>query len=165
MEIKDLGEFISTSISSLDKYKEILLQAAQVLGKSQAKLDDEYSKRAPLASTEEKVQAEVAVEEVKQEEQVVEETPVAQEEVKEEKVEEVEKEAPKPAPQAEPQVEQPKYVVTDFGRGPKGPRPQNGQKPPFNQNGPRPPFDPHRKPGFNKNGNHGFKQQHYNFIA
>ncbi|MCR4875333.1 MAG: translation initiation factor IF-2 [Clostridia bacterium] len=182
MEIKDLGEFISTSISSLDKYKEILLQAAQVLGKSQAKLDDEYSKRAPLASTEEKVQEEVAVEEVKQEEQVVEETPVAQEEVKEEKVEEVEKEAPKPAPKAEPQAEQPKYVVTDFGRGPKGPRPQNGQKPPFNQNGqrppfdpnrkpgfnqngPRPPFDPNRKPGFNQNGKPGFKQQPSNFVA
>ena len=153
-------------MSTLDKYKQVLQQAALYLDRAQQKLDSEIQKRGSVEAVD-----------IKKEETKVEE--VVNEEVKvEEKVEEVKTEEVKPAPAPEKKEEvkkdnppQPKYVVTDFGRG-GNQRPQNREgRPPFN--GPKQGFNPNGKPGFNnqrpgfnQNGKPGFnKPQQSSYVA
>ena len=159
MELKDLGEFITTSLQTLDKNKESLMKAAQLLLSAQTVLNAEFEKRGKVEIQEEIPQEETVQEDVNVEEAKVEE---AQEEVAA-PVEEAPKAEPVKEKEAAPQqAEQPKYVVTDFGRGAK--RDQQGQKPfnrdnregrpPFNKD--QKPFNRDGKPGFNRDGKPGF---------
>ena len=143
MELKDLGEFITSNLKTLESEKEKLLKAAQLLLNAQNLLNAEFEKRGSVAQVEEPEQEEAVQEEVAE---VKEE--VVQEEVKEETVE-------TPAPQPKPQEEKPQYVATDFGRGVK--REQRGDPKPFNRDG-RPPFNKDGKP-FNRDGKPGFNPQ------
>ena len=158
MEIKDLGEFITSSLKTLDSEKEKLSKALQLLLNAQNVLNAEFEKRGSEAPVEKEVPTEAPAEEVQEQQETQEEVAPAK----------VEEEAPKPQPKKE--EEKPQYVATDFGRGVK--RDQRGEQKPFNKDG-RPPFNKEGRPPFNKDGKPGFngpkpgfkQQSQSNFVA
>ena len=158
MEIKDLGEFITSSLKTLDSEKEKLSKALQLLLNAQNVLNSEFEKRGSEAPVEKEVPIDTPAEEVQEQQETQEEVAPAK----------VEEEAPKPQPKKE--EEKPQYVATDFGRGVK--RDQRGEQKPFNKDG-RPPFNKEGRPPFNKDGKPGFngqkpgfkQQSQSNFVA
>lgn len=158
MEIKDLGEFITSSLKTLDSEKERLTKALQLLLNAQNVLNSEFEKRGSEAPVEKEVPIDTPAEEVQEQQETQEEVAPAK----------VEEETPKPQPKKE--EEKPQYVATDFGRGVK--RDQRGEQKPFNKDG-RPPFNKEGRPPFNKDGKPGFngpkpgfkQQSQSNFVA
>jgi len=158
VEIKDLGEFITSSLKTLDSEKERLTKALQLLLNAQNVLNSEFEKRGSEAPVEKEVPIDTPAEEVQEQQETQEEVAPAK----------VEEETPKPQPKKE--EEKPQYVATDFGRGVK--RDQRGEQKPFNKDG-RPPFNKEGRPPFNKDGKPGFngpkpgfkQQSQSNFVA